>query len=103
MTCIGEKTNLNCAKHCLPLISSDTRKRICTCGKKEHICCPELNCMDNTTMDEVIFISANQNINKDKNNSCYTNVSDETSITNTSLTSGMIKTSINHENFLTLA
>ena len=78
--------------------------------KKEDISCPQLNyqtclcksCMDNTTLDEVVFISTNQNINKDENNSCCTNVSDDTSISNISLTSGMTKTSINHEDFLTL-
>ena len=50
-------------------------------------------------MDEVVFISTNQNTNEDENNSCYTNASDNTGVTSISLTSGMTKTSINHENF----
>ena len=64
ITYIRGKTNIKCAKHYLPLKSSDTKERICTCGKKEYICCPELNCqtrlcklcMANTTMDEDVFL-----------------------------------------------
>ena len=59
--------------------------------------------MDNTTIDKVVFISTNQNINQDVNNLCSTNASDNTSITSVILTSGMTKININHEHFLTSA
>ena len=62
---LGGRSNILCNTHGLPLITSASREKKCQCGKKEFICCAELNCNACLCKDCTVAISKDDIVNVD--------------------------------------